>query len=121
MLNSHFVTASGLDAEGHYVTVRDMSILARYAYSIEELRTIMATEEKTLYTVDKSVSYQLENTNLLIHTPRLDGNGEPYTGASYLYEYATGMKTGSHQKFRRLPCGKRGKRWAKVNCLDFWG
>ena len=95
MLNSHFVTASGLDAEGHYVTVRDMSILARYAYSIEELRTIMATEEKTLYTVDKSVSYQLENTNLLIHTPRLDGNGEPYTGASYLYEYATGMKTGS--------------------------
>ena len=75
MLNSHFVTASGLDAEGHYVTVRDMSILARYAYSIEELRTIMATEEKTLYTVDKSVSYQLENTNLLIHTPRLDGNG----------------------------------------------
>ena len=95
MLNSHFVTASGLDAEGHYVTVRDMSILARYAYSIEELHTIMATEEKTLYTVDKSVSYQLENTNLLIHTPRLDGNGEPYTGASYLYEYATGMKTGS--------------------------
>lgn len=95
MLNSHFVTASGLDAEGHYVTVRDMSILARYAYSIEELRTIMATEEKTLYTVDKSVSYQLENTNLLIHTPRMDGNGEPYTGASYLYEYATGMKTGS--------------------------
>lgn len=95
MNHSHFVTASGLDAEGHYVTVRDMSILARYVYNQEALRTIMATEEKTLYTVDKSVSYQLENTNLLIHTPRLDGSGEPYTGPSYLYEYATGMKTGS--------------------------
>ncbi len=95
MNHSHFVTASGLDAESHYVTVRDMSILARYAYSFETLRQIMSTEEKTVYTTDKSVGFELQNTNLLIHTPTEDANGEPYTGPSYLYEYATGMKTGS--------------------------
>ena len=95
MTNSHFVTASGLDAEGHYVTVRDMAKLARYAYQNELLREIMLTKKKTMYTVDKAVSFPMENTNLLINTPTLNGAGEPYTGPVYLYEYANGMKTGS--------------------------
>lgn len=95
MDSSHFVTASGQDSDEHYVTVRDMARLAVYAYGKEELRTIMKTGKTTRYTVDKSVSFPLENTNLLVHTPTEDEEGKAYSGASYLYEYATGMKTGS--------------------------
>ena len=90
------MTASGQDSDEHYVTVRDMARLAVYAYGKEELaHDLLKTGKTTRYTVDKSVSFPLENTNLLVHTPTEDEEGKAYSGASYLYEYATGMKTGS--------------------------
>lgn len=97
MTNSHFVTASGLDAEGHYVSVRDMSILAQRFLSHEKLVEIAGTTSYVGTTVDKTVSYPMENTNRLLHTPKSepDANGEIFEYPSQVYEYATGLKTGS--------------------------
>ena len=98
MLNSHFVTASGLDDQDHYVTARDMSYVAREVYKDPLLRRIISTTTVTRYTEDKTVSFVMENTNMLIHTPEKMPDGSPYSGPEFLYTYANGMKTGSTAK-----------------------
>ena len=98
MLNSHFVTASGLDDQDHYVTARDMSYVAREVYKDPLLRRIISTTTVTRYTEDKTVSFVMENTNMLIHTPEKMADGSPYSGPEFLYTYANGMKTGSTAK-----------------------
>ncbi len=95
MESSQFVTASGLDEEGHYVTVRDMGILVRYALTFDSIREIAATPTCICTTVDKTVSFPLENTNRLIYTPQSLTEEEGSEPVSYEYAYATGLKTGS--------------------------
>ena len=97
MANSHFVTASGLDWDGHYTTARDMAKLTQYAASNETILKIAGTETYHATTVDKTTNFTLENTNRLLHTPEnKTPDTPPYT--NYEYEYATGLKTGSTAK-----------------------
>lgn len=95
MEDSHFVTASGLDAEGHTVTVRDMARLARVFLSNEFLRKVAATTKFTGTTVDKTISFPMENTNRLLHTPTMETGEDVIDMPDFTYEFATGLKTGT--------------------------
>ncbi len=74
--NTHYVTASGLDADGHYSTARDISVLAR-EIMLKHPRIMQhaAIVSDTL----RNGSFPLTNTNNLLSN----------------YEYATGLKTGT--------------------------
>lgn len=97
MNNSHFVTASGLDWEGHYTTARDMAKLAQCAASNETIMKIAGTKTYNATTVDKTTNFKMESTNRLLYTPEnKEPNTPPYT--NFEYEYATGLKTGSTAK-----------------------
>ena len=74
--NTHYVTASGLDAEGHYSTARDIAILSKEI--VLNHPRIMEHAVMTDETI-RGGSFPLINTNNLISS----------------YEYATGLKTGT--------------------------
>lgn len=75
MTNTHFVNTNGLDADGHYSSARDVSIM-----SAELLRHPDITKFTTIWTDElRGGKFQLANTNKLIRF---------YTGAN-------GLKTGS--------------------------
>ena len=76
MNNTHFVNCTGLPAEGHLTTARDIAIMSR-----ELILNHPAIREFTTIWMDtlRDGAFQLSNTNKLI----------------YYYEGATGLKTGS--------------------------
>ncbi|MEF9863893.1 MAG: D-alanyl-D-alanine carboxypeptidase family protein [Christensenellaceae bacterium] len=93
MANSNFMNPHGLSeqfkGENHYSTAADMAILARAYYKIPELMEIAGTKNYTIPATNMSEPRAKHSSNLLINTPE----GRPEL-AQYLYEYATGMKTG---------------------------
>ncbi len=92
MENTYFSNPHGLvikDKE-HYSTAKDMAKLALAAYSHPELMEIMGTKQYTIQPTNKMANPRdLKNSNLLLLTPETKPEYAPY-----LYEYATGMKTG---------------------------
>ena len=48
MEHSHFANPNGLDAEGHYSSARDMSVLAAYALENQDFRRIVSTASITI-------------------------------------------------------------------------
>ncbi len=66
MLNTKFQNPSGLDAEGHYSTARDMTRLAEYSMRNEYFAQIVGTREKTVYSLDKKIIHRLKNINELL-------------------------------------------------------
>lgn len=90
--NTHFANAHGYHDDNHYTTARDMAIIAREAMKNETFRKIVGT-----------TSYALPKTN--IHRARTLTNrasillsGTTDEPNKYYYQYATGIKTGSHSK-----------------------
>jgi D-alanyl-D-alanine carboxypeptidase (penicillin-binding protein 5/6) len=77
MSDTHFVTANGLDATGHYSTAADMALLGRYAMKNAKFRDIVGTREYTL-SIDGAKPLLLTNTNKLLQD----------------YDWVTGIKTG---------------------------
>ena len=78
MENTHFVNCHGLDADGHYSSARDISIMTR-----ELLKHTDIFEYTTIWTDTlRDGAFGLANTNKLIR----------------FYEGANGMKTGSTSK-----------------------
>lgn len=45
LVNSHFVTPHGLDAENHYTTAYELALLTNYALNNETFRKIVSTKE----------------------------------------------------------------------------
>ena len=79
MNDTRFVTPSGLDADGHYSTARDMALLMAAAMNNEDFRDITGKTEYTVSFIEpegKSVTYP--NHNKLLK----------------LYDSCTGGKTG---------------------------
>ena len=79
MENSHFSNPSGLNAEGHYSTARDMGILAKACLENEMLKTIVSTQ-----------AISLEGRIFTNHNKLL-----------WLYEGCIGLKTGYTEKAGR--------------------
>lgn len=85
MNDTNFVTPSGLDADGHYSTARDMAKLARTALKNEDFRAICGLTSATLEFGNPPYPRTLYNSNKLLKQ----------------YEGCIGMKTGFTDNARR--------------------
>ena len=88
--NTHFVNAHGYHDDNHYSTARDMAIIAREAMKNPVFKEISST-----------VSYKLPRTNKQRARTITTKSEYMLTGTEekpnkYYFEYATGIKTGSH-------------------------
>ena len=88
--NTHFVNAHGYHDDNHYSTARDMAIIAREAMKNDTFREIAGT-----------VTYQIPRSNKQRARTITTKSEYMLTGTEekpnqYFYEYATGIKTGSH-------------------------
>ena len=84
--NSHFVCSNGLTDENHYVSARDMALIAAKAYQNPEFRKIIGTKKYTI----KPTNIHPEPTYLLNQHDMY----HPYRTSKYLYKYCKGGKTG---------------------------
>jgi D-alanyl-D-alanine carboxypeptidase/D-alanyl-D-alanine carboxypeptidase (penicillin-binding protein 5/6) len=66
MADSHFVTASGLDSDGHYSTAYDMALLGAYAVSNPQFREICSSKTKQVEFIEPAVVRYFTNHNRLI-------------------------------------------------------
>ena len=83
--NTHFVTPSGLDAEGHYTTAHDLALLAAFALKNKEFAKAAASKTATLCYGNPPYKRTLSNHNKLLK----------------LYDGAIGVKTGFTKKSGR--------------------
>ena len=88
--NTHFMNPHGLHNENHYTTAADLAVITKYAMNLPHFTEISST-----------VSYKLPATNVypkerLIRTTNkmINSNSE----GGYYYQYAKGIKTGSHDQ-----------------------
>ncbi len=98
MTNTHFANPHGLKMQGqdHHSTARDMATLAQAAYQNPLLMEIMGTASYTVESTELNpnvkTSQTITNGNYLIGVPENEELRVKY--APYLYDPATGMKTG---------------------------
>ncbi len=85
MMDTHFVTPSGLDADEHYSTAYDMALLASYAMDNPIFAEIAATTVHPITCGDPAQTVYFSNHNRLLKT----------------YEGAKGVKTGFTKKSGR--------------------
>lgn len=85
MLNTSFVTPSGLDDENHYTTAYDMALLTAYALDNEDFAAICSQSSHTVSFVDSDKQVSLSNHNRLLDE----------------YEDCIGVKTGFTKKSGR--------------------
>ncbi len=89
-VNTHFANAHGYHDDNHYTTAYDMALIAREAMKNETFREISRT-----------VSYSIPKTNIQRARTITTKSEYMLTGTEekpnkYYYQWATGMKTGSH-------------------------
>lgn len=85
LTNTHFVTPSGLDADGHYTTARDLSSLARIAMQNKDFALAASSKSAVLNYGNPSYRRSLTNHNKLLKT----------------FDGAVGVKTGFTKKSGR--------------------
>ena len=83
--NTHFVTPSGLDADGHYSTALDMARLGAAAIRNPEFRSICSQRQMTVSFAYPEQTYHLTNHNKMLS----------------LYDGCIGIKTGYTKKSGR--------------------
>ena len=66
MINTNFVTASGLDSEEHYSTAYDMALLGAYAVSNPIFRDICSTKTKMVDFIEPDIRITFSNHNKLL-------------------------------------------------------
>ncbi len=85
MENTHFANTHGLHDEDHYTTVRDLTILTRWAWQNETFRRFATATTYVVPATNKSESRTLHTTNYLTATD---------VDSRYFYSLASGIKTG---------------------------
>lgn len=98
-VNTHFVNPHGYHDDNHYSTAREIAIIAREAMKNETFREIAST-----------ITYQIPRSNLQRARTITTKTEYMLTGSDekpnkYFYEYATGLKTGSHSHSGYCFCG----------------
>ena len=76
--NTNFVTPSGLDAEGHYTTAKDLAVIAFYAIKNKDFITITNTPTYQFKELKKGRTFSVSNKNKFL----------------YMMDGAIGIKTG---------------------------
>lgn len=84
---THFTNTHGLPDDDHYTTAGDMALISAEAAEHDLFMEICSTASIDLPATNQSRIRQLRNSNALIC-------GESIYGDKYLYEYASGIKTG---------------------------
>ena len=105
LLNTHFVTPSGLDGEGHHTTAYELARLAAYALTNEELLAAASSKKAVLYYGNPPYKRTLTNHNKLLNS----------------YEGLIGVKTGFTKKAGRClvtAAERDGKRIVAVTLND---
>ena len=90
--NTHFVNAHGYHDDNHFSTARDIAIIAREAMKNQIFREIAG-----------SVTYRIPKTNMqrartITTKSEYMLSGSEDKPNKYYYEYANGIKTGSHSR-----------------------
>lgn len=85
MHGTHYANAHGLHNSEHYTTVRDLAVLAMWAWQNPQFREFSTTTHHTVPATNKSDERTLITTNYLTSTE---------TYGRYYYEKAQGVKTG---------------------------
>lgn len=85
LTNTHFATPSGLDAQGHYTTARELAKLTAYAMKNDVFRGIVKCQSAEVEFGDPPYKRTLYNSNKMLR----------------LYEGAIGVKTGFTDNARR--------------------
>ena len=85
LADTHFVTPSGLDADGHYTTASDLAALTAYAMKNETFREIVSCSSKEVEFGNPPYARTLYNSNKMLTR----------------YEGACGVKTGFTDNARR--------------------
>ena len=87
MEGTHFTNTHGYHDAGHYTTAYDIYLMCREAMEHETFRTITSSRSHDLPATEFHEARTIYDTNALISSWQY--------GSRYLYEYATGIKTGS--------------------------
>ncbi len=90
--NTHFMNPHGLHDDNHYTTARDLAVITQYAMMLPNFMDITDTTNEYYYPAGGPYASEkrlLVTTNRLIHK-----NLDP----QYYYQYAQGIKTGSHDQ-----------------------
>lgn len=83
MSDSHFTSPDGWDSEEQYTTLQDLLILAKYAWSVPEIREIASTAQKyTVFESGENITWT--NSNRLLNPD-----------SEFYCQYAAGLKTGT--------------------------
>lgn len=88
--NTHFVNAHGYHDDNHYSTAYDIALIAREAMKNETFRKIVSC---TSYTIAKT---NMQRTRTITTKSEYMLKGSEEKPNKYYYEYANGIKTGSH-------------------------
>ena len=86
MTGTHFANTHGYHNEDHYTTAYDIAIMCAEAMKHPAFRTIVSSVGHTVPATNLHEARELHETNALVSNFRYIG---------YLYQYATGIKTGS--------------------------
>lgn len=104
--HTHFVNASGLPDDQHYVSAGDMALIAREFFKNETLSLISGT-----YT------YTIPATNKVNQERPLDNHHKMVTGKKYAYEGIIGGKTGFTSVARQTLVTCAQKNGMKLICV----
>lgn len=88
--NTHFANAHGYHDDSHYTTAYDMALITREAMKNDLFRDIVGT---TTYTIGKT---NKQRTRSITTKSEYMLTGTEEKPNKYYYQYATGVKTGSH-------------------------
>lgn len=96
MENTNFTNPHGTHNENHYTTAADMAKLAIYAYQNKDYMEICGTHTYTIPATNMSPERNLVSSNRMFLVNDFEEDQEIKSHQpDYLYEYATGMKTGT--------------------------
>lgn len=118
--NSHFVNPNGLPVPGQFSTARDLSIIARTAYSNPTIRSIVC-QPQIVFRYANGRTRELENTNkVLRRSPYCNGMKTGYTEAAGHCLIASGSRPGRDVIVVVLGDSKAGV-WRDASALLTWG
>ncbi|MDO4483060.1 MAG: D-alanyl-D-alanine carboxypeptidase family protein [Clostridia bacterium] len=112
--STHFANAHGYHDFNHYTTVRDMALIAKEAMKDPTFREIVSTVN---YTIPRSQMARARNmtTKSRIMIPPTEENDN-----KYYYEFATGIKTGSHSQAGYCFVGSAEKEGVELISVVFY-
>lgn len=91
MEDTHFANTHGYHDDDHYTTAWDIYLMCDQAMEYDLFRELVSSRSYTVPATNLSEERTLYDTNALVSS---------FNYAGYLYEYATGIKTGSTNEAR---------------------